>query len=68
AAFPSATGIATLGGRRVVLTVDAVDVDRTVRVWDLAGGGQLARSLEVVRTVDLDGRVLAVTARDPDQE
>ncbi|MGW3327348.1 WD40 repeat domain-containing protein [Streptomyces virginiae] len=68
AAFPSATGIAMLDGRRVVLTVDAVDVDRTVRVWDLATGGQQARSLEVVRTVDLDGRVLAVTAREPDQE
>ncbi|MGW7333693.1 WD40 repeat domain-containing protein, partial [Streptomyces sp. NPDC054840] len=68
AAFPSATGIATLDGRRVVLTVDDIDVDRTVRVWDLRTGDQLARSLEVVRTVDLDGRVLAVTAREPDRE
>ncbi|MEY2227670.1 WD40 repeat domain-containing protein [Streptomyces sp. BF23-19] len=68
AGFPSATGIAMLDGRRVVLTVDAVDVDRTVRVWDLATGGQLARSLQVVRTVDLDGRVLAVTAREADRE
>ncbi|WP_030719347.1 WD40 repeat domain-containing protein [Streptomyces sp. NRRL S-237] len=68
AAFPSASGIAVLDGRRVVLTVDPVDVDRTVRVWDLATGGQLARSLAVVRTVDVEGRVLAVTAREPDQE
>ncbi|WP_030767548.1 MULTISPECIES: WD40 repeat domain-containing protein [unclassified Streptomyces] len=67
AAFPSATGIAMLDGRRVVLTVDAVEVDRTVRVWDMATGEQLARSLAVVRTVDLDGRVLAVTAPEPDR-
>lgn len=68
AAFPSAAGIAMLDGRRVVLTVDDVDVDRTVRVWDLGTAGQLARSLEVVRAVALDGRVLAVTAGEPDQE
>lgn len=67
-AFPSAAGLATLDGRRVVLTVDDVDVDRTVRVWDLGTGDQLARSLGVVRTVELDGRVLAVTAREPGRE
>ncbi|MCX4803139.1 WD40 repeat domain-containing protein [Streptomyces sp. NPDC058682] len=67
-AFPSAAGLALLDGRRVVLTVDDIDVDRTVRVWDLGTGDQLARSLEVVRTVELDGRVLAVTAGEPDRE
>lgn len=67
-AFPSAAGLAMLDGRRVVLTVDDIDVDRTVRVWDLGTGDQLARSLEVVRTVELDGRVLVVTAREPGQE
>lgn len=68
AAFASAAGLAMLDGRRVVLTVDDIDVDRTVRVWDLGTGDQLARSLEVVRTVELDGRVLAVTAREPGRE
>lgn len=68
AAHPSATGIALLDGRRVVLTVDDVDVERTVRVRDLGTGEQLARSLEVVRTVEIDGRVLAVTAGEADQE
>ncbi|MEV7563061.1 WD40 repeat domain-containing protein [Streptomyces sp. NPDC089795] len=68
AAFPSAAGVAMLEGRRVVLTVDAVDVDRTVGVWDMATGDQLARTLAVVRTVDLDGRVLAVTAPERDRE
>ncbi|MGZ9929503.1 WD40 repeat domain-containing protein [Streptomyces sp. NC-S4] len=68
AAFPSAAGLAMLDGRRVVLTVDDIDVERTVRVWDLGTGEQLARSAEAVRTVELDGRVLAVTAGEPDQE
>ncbi|MBT2545214.1 hypothetical protein J7E99_32050 [Streptomyces sp. ISL-44] len=64
-AFPSAIDVATLDdGRRAVVTLDRTDVDRTVEVWDLARGRQVGESLRVVRTVDLDGRMLALTARE----